>query len=772
MHFILSFLAGIIFYHSFQYFPYITVAFGVLISALFFIYRKPLPVLALILALAYAFLRCQPVPDIPFISQTTVIRCAFETPPVTTESGFIRQNALIESARIETTGDDIPELIGCEVGILSDRTFEPGKNYELSVKFLKTKKRFNPGFPAAQTLYAHLSEVHNEFAGTPPLKAKLTEWRFRIHEFIMEEFQKDSGALIASITIGERSALSERMRNAFNTAGLAHILSISGTHFGLFSLFLFGIFRLFMKVLPYALLQRLTLYLTPAQAAAILSFPFMVAYLGLSGASIPAVRSFIMITLFLFALIIGRKGFWLNSLVFAAFIIVLLDPESILSLSFQLSFLAVLFIGFIIGNADKRQEKGLVVAGYFKNLTLLTLAASVGTAPLVAYYFHYFSVVSPVSNILITPIIGFILIPLSVIPAFVFLITGHYPFLPLVSAVAETGVAAVQKLSEVPYADIKIQAFPPVIILLFYAGFAVYFSMRHKKRLLLLPIIPVVFFSFFSMGDGERMTVTFLDVGQGDAAVVELPDGKTLVVDTGRTGREVASFLRYRGKRHIDALALSHVHPDHTGGMNYLRERFFIGGVWHGGNIILPDALQFPERRVLGRGDMIEGEGYEISVLHPYPEFYTARGNVHVGENNDSLVLRIADRHGAVLFTGDIEEEAAEDLVHVGKWLASDVIKVPHHGGRSSAHRPFLDAVNPEIAVISAERDNRFGHPHEEMLEALSGRKVMRTDIDGAIRIKSTARGFDIVTCGDFQLEKARGIDGEARNVKRLFQRW
>ena len=142
--------------------------------------------------------------------------------------------------------------------------------------------------------------------------------------------------------------MSDGMKDAFNSTGLAHVLSISGTHFGIFSVLLFGLFRLVIKFLPYSLLQRITLYVTPSQGAAALSLPFMLAYLALSGWSIPAVRSFIMISLFLIGLLIGRKRFWLNSLLFAAFVIVLWNPEALFSLSFQLSFLAVLFIGFSI----------------------------------------------------------------------------------------------------------------------------------------------------------------------------------------------------------------------------------------------------------------------------------------------------------------------------------------------------------------------------------------------------------------------------------------
>ena len=134
--------------------------------------------------------------------------------------------------------------------------------------------------------------------------------------------------------------------------------------------------------------------------------------------------------------------------------------------------------------------------------------------------------------------------------------------------------------------------------------------------------------------------------------------------------------------------------------------------------------------------------------------------------------MRIDDKNSSFLFAGDIEDEAEEDMLHLGKWLASDILKVPHHGGRTSANKPFLDAVNPKNAVISAERDNQFGHPHQETLDTLSGKKILRTDTAGAVKIGKTVDGYEVKTYTDSQFEKASELNGEMRNLKRLFQQW
>src|SRR4030042_1482968 len=183
--------------------------------------------------------------------------------------------------------------------------------------------------------------------------------------------------------------MDEGLRDSFNVTGLAHILSISGTHFGLFSMLLFGMFSFLIKAFPYRSLQRITIFLTPSQAAAILCFPF------------------------------------------------------------KLSFLAVLFIGFSLGNNKDEKKEDKKIVRYIKNAVLLTLSASIGTAPLVAYHFHYFSIISPLSNLFIAPLIGFVLIPLSVFSSFLFLITGHYMFTPIVSAISDVSLLLVKIFSHI-----------------------------------------------------------------------------------------------------------------------------------------------------------------------------------------------------------------------------------------------------------------------------------------------------------------------------------
>ncbi|MEF9438660.1 MAG: MBL fold metallo-hydrolase [Candidatus Mariimomonas ferrooxydans] len=273
--------------------------------------------------------------------------------------------------------------------------------------------------------------------------------------------------------------------------------------------------------------------------------------------------------------------------------------------------------------------------------------------------------------------------------------------------------------------------------------------------------------------------------------------------DAGR--RVIAPYLWAKGIRRIDFMVLSHPHPDHYGGLIYIMDNFKIGGVWLNGRLMQPSAVgvdsnefvpnSYRETRsgmltgageffqkmqeekipgkILRRGDVLEAEKYRIYMLHPYDEFHAdhVRGEAS-SENSDSLVLKIDTWDSSVLFTGDIEVEAEENLFYLGAWLKSDIIKVPHHGGRTSSSEEFLKAVNPEIAVLSAGKNNSFGHPHRETVERYNdaGIKLLRTHMDGAVTVTSTGSLYEIKTYWDSRFIKVNGLKDEIRNLRLLLR--
>jgi competence protein ComEC len=785
MYFFLLFLSGIVLFYVFLFFP-VTSVFASFFSSLLLVRNKRyLAVLALILGFAYAFFRYVPPLDPSLLGKKEVVLdCVADALSRETSSGRYTNRIDVVSAVDVATGKEIVALRSREMNILSGEPLKQGWKYQIAARSGEVWERLNPGMMITDEQFLYVDEVRKrEIADGNPVSAWLRERREDLHKYLKGKFDPDTAALLSSITVGETSGMSEELRRAFSTTGLAHLLSISGTHFGLFSMLVFGMFRLLIRSIPYRFLNRVTMYVAPSQAAAIFSLPFVLMYLFISGAGVPALRSFIMVDVFLLGVLIGRKGLWLNSLLFAAFLICLWDPSSITNVSFQLSFLAVFFIGFFVfkkrgGKADDDgQTKGRRILKVIIGSLVISLSASLGIAPLVAYYFHYFSIISPLANVIVTPFIGFVLVPLSLVSAFTFMFTGHYPFQTLVALASGAAIKGVDLLSAVPYADIKIPGFSPLVIVAFYAGLVLYFESGERRPVLLIPMASLAVCLFPFIPFNRDMSVTFLDVGQGDSAVVETYHGKTVAIDTGRTGKELDGYLRYLGRKTIDALIVTHADDDHAAGVPYIMKRFGVKELWDNGLLIYPDGI--PEQvihRSLERGDEITADGLVLYVLHPYKGFYTFADTEAAAENNDSLVMKIVGTRRSFIFTADAAEEAEEDMLYLGAWLKSDVIKVAHHGSRTSSTESFIRAVSPAIGVISVGRDNPYGHPHAETLERLSGIKIYRTDRDGAIKISETgsaaAGGLKVKTFREYRLKRTVSLSGEWSNIKRLFMRW
>ncbi len=776
----LSFLTGVVFSSLFHYFPFCSFGLFILVAVFLISKRKFLHILLIAIGVFYAFFRYSPAPDMSYIwnRELKVTGRFTQGGNAKTPEGNI-QTFLVNTAEDEESGEDLDWLHDKEIRMPADFDVDYDDGYALLLETGKDRTRLNPGQLGQGRLYGNILSAEDKGESAASLITVFERQRNSLNRYISGRFSEDSGAFIAAITTGDTSSFNDELRDAFNSTGLVHILSISGSHFGMFSVMLFALFGFVIKRLPYKYLRRLTIYISPSQAAALLSLPFMIMYLGISGSSIPAVRSFIMISLFLFGLLIARKGFWLNSLLFAAVILVVWAPEVIENLSFQLSFIAVLFLGFSLEKKDvvdevpgQKEKKGWIDR-YIKEAVVLSAAATLGTSPLAAYYFHYVSLVSPLSNLLVVPLVGFVLVPLSLISSFAYIFSGHYIFAPLVSAVSELTIVLVKFFAGIPFADLRVPAFPLVLCILFYAGFILYLVSNRNKKMLALPLAPFCVYAVLVMSEKKDLSVTFVDVGQGDSAVVELPDKKTIVIDTGRTGREVAAYLRYLGKRDIDALVLTHSHPDHTGGVDNIMKKFRVHELWDSGRIIYPMELPVNTvHRILSRGDIIEAAGYEVTVLHPYKEFYTMAEDSYSAENSSSLVLKITGKKKSFLLAGDIEEEAEEDLAHLNKWLASDVIKIPHHGSKTSAADEFLAEVSPAVAVISVGRDNSFGHPSHEVIEKLEGKRIFRTDQDGAVKITEKGEDLLVETCRGFMFHKADDFSAETGNIKKLFLAW
>jgi competence protein ComEC len=660
----------------------------------------------------------------------------------------------------------------------------------------------NPGGTAQQLKARLLSayQLSNDASFIANAECLFSRMKYALNSMMQESFSADSAAFLMSVTTGYRGGFSPELRDAFSSTGLAHLISISGTHFGLLFFVVFFFFKRLLALAPYRILAFVTIYATPSQIAAILSMPVMIFYLGLSDMNFPAVRSFIMISFLLAGLLFQRKGLWLNTVLLAAVIILVFRPDSLLDLSFQLSFTAVICIGLAADaikkvreaqNPESKNETHMTgritekIKKFLFSSGIISIAASAGTAPLVAYYFHYFSIISPVANLIVTPIAGFVMLPLALIASFIFLFTGIFPFVPVIEAVTSLCIWLIRMMAGFSLAEVKTAAYPLAMLLVFYASLAVLISMyafglklnrcfRLKTYaavftvgLLLFSAWPVK--SFFS----DKITkITFLDTGQADSAVAELSDGRVLVIDTGRNGFPAASYLGYRGINRINALVITHAEDDHAGGAGYLASRFRIGEVWDNGmNRYSGNLAAIPKRKML-RGDYAESGRHRMTSLHPRDSFYTIFTD-DSGENNDSLVLMLDTGKNRFLFCGDIAQEAVDDMTDLEDALKADVIKVPHHGSRTSADELFYFYVSPRIAVVSSGRNNQYGHPHPETVSLLEAAAVFRTDTHGAVQIREQSNGaLEVRTWKDALFVPAEDFSTELANFKRLFIVW
>ncbi len=252
------------------------------------------------------------------------------------------------------------------------------------------------------------------------------------------------------------------------------------------------------------------------------------------------------------------------------------------------------------------------------------------------------------------------------------------------------------------------------------------------------------------------LKITFLDVGQGDAAVVESPSGKVMLIDTGgllhngdTEGRKVvAPFLRSEGINHIDAILLSHPHADHIGGAADILDRFPVDEIIDNGQDsevplvakILKEAHDHGTvYHRATRGELLDfGDGVHVEVLEP-------SGNTSMQSENDaSLIVKIEYGSTSCLLTGDAEAGEEDKLEKTGDLLKSDVLKVGHHGSHTSTTADFLNAIHPKIAIISVGAHNLYGHPSIEVLDRLKGigAEVYRTDKNGAVTCKSDGFAF------------------------------
>lgn len=279
------------------------------------------------------------------------------------------------------------------------------------------------------------------------------------------------------------------------------------------------------------------------------------------------------------------------------------------------------------------------------------------------------------------------------------------------------------------------------------------FSKKYQVIILigLLATTVVVWIFVFTQESGELLKITFFDVGQGDAEFIETPDKKQILID----GGPGLSILEKLGKampfydRYIDLIILTHPEYDHINGLIEIIKRYDIGAIITTG--VINDTDQYKEWiRIIKEkeipiyiaqagGKLDLGNNIFMDILHP---FENLAGKKVSNTNNSSIVNKLIYNDFEVLFTGDIEKSTENRLISAGINLNSDILKIAHHGSKTSTGEEFLRAVNALLAIIEVGKDNQYGHPHQEVLDRMKNLSIFTTGVDGNIKIFSDGEKF------------------------------
>lgn len=560
------------------------------------------------------------------------------------------------------------------------------------------------------------------------------------------------GPLADALLLGRRETLDRALADRFAKSGLVHLLAISGTHVALMG----AVFVLLGRVAG----------LSRGRVAA-LTIALVAAYLAMIGAPPSALRSGVMLALSLWALVLQRPSAPLPIVAAAALALLAMDPMTALDIGFQLSFAGVLGLVLLRGAMWKRLPEAVRRGKLSRPLAeslVMSVAAFLATAPIVAHHFGQVAPVSILANLPAVPLTSLALIGIGaaavsepLLPALAGLFAGGAGLaLDLLNGVVDLAVALPGGHAAVARPQWWLWALAGLV---FVGSLDLAGKLRGRVRwtiaaaaasaaFLLLPVL--------AEAEGDGLEIAFLDVGQGDAIALRTPAGRWLLVDAGPLEeafdageKRVLPFLRARGAKRIEAMVLTHPHADHIGGAAAVMRALPVAALVEPGlpypSPVYLETLRAAESggtpwRAARQDRSLHVDGVELSFLWPAVDVLDAPADA----NDISVVLRV--RYGAftALLTGDAPASVEAALVaRYGGSLRAQLLKAGHHGSFTSTSEGFLDAVRPALAVLSLGRRNEYGHPSPEVVDRLERRgvEVARTDEDGTVVVRVAPGG-------------------------------
>lgn len=601
------------------------------------------------------------------------------------------------------------------------------------------------------------------------LPAWIDRLRDHLRARILATFPADTAAMARALVLGEDDLASADQR-VFRRSGLAHLLAVSGMHLVLVVATFVAAARALLVRIP-----RIASRVAPLRVAAALGVPLSWIYADLAGGSGSAVRAAWMTSMALLAHVLWRRPDTWRAFALSIAGMVAVDPLVAFDLSFSLSASAT---AGLLALSTRLAEPALarVPAWSAPVVRALagSLAASLACAPVLACMTADLPVAGLVANLVAVPLGEMAALPLCLAHALLEPFAGAERGCALAASGALSLVRGIAHgFAELPWAAAPVPT--PTAGQLASIGIAVLGTSRSITRrpwrwgLVCLAVLLALELEVRARGSPRGvLRASFLDVGQGDAAIVDLPDGTALVIDGGGlvgspvdTGERVlAPVLRARRRSAVRAAILSHPHPDHFAGLRRGLSAVTVGALWDTGQgeeegtsgdyAALLGELRARGVTVLRPGDVCGSHtlgGARVEVLAPCPRLTADRG-----PNDNSFVVRIAYGERSFLFVGDAEHAEEADLVATRRSsLRADVLKVGHHGSRTSTTASFLEAVDPAVAVISCGVRNRFGHPALRALATLatSRARVLRTDRDGGVTVTTDGRSLEVHAAGE-----------------------
>ncbi len=593
--------------------------------------------------------------------------------------------------------------------------------------------------------------------GGAPLRRVLLAVRERGRATLAAILPEPQASLLTGILLGDDSGLPETTTAAFKTTGMTHIIAISG----------------FNIALIIALLDRLTAPLLPRRTAALVIVVFLVFYTLLVGAAASVVRAALMGITYLIGLrLLGRQTWALAGLFVAAFLMTLLDPNTLWDVGFQLSFAATLGLMLYATAWTRQLDRGSEallsptmarpVRQLLREGVVVTLAAQVLVMPLLLYHFGRLSLASLPANLLVLPAQpavmfsgGVALFASLLLPA-----AGRKVAVPAWLFLTYT-LAVIDRLAAVPWASVPLSLSPLGLVAAYVAIGALTLlatrdgatgrTMAERLRpravsvtaLAGVAVVLVLAGAWWLERPDGRLHVAFLDVGQGDAIFIQSPGGAQVLIDGGRYPSVVLERLGEQmpfWDHSLDLVVATHPDDDHVAGLPEVVARYDVARVITNG-ATADDAPAYATLLADGAavhvavpGETIDlGDGARLDIL-------SAGGGD--GRNDASVVARLTYGALSVLLTGDAEAAAESALLAGGRPLGSVVLKAGHHGANTSSSAAFLRAVAPQVIVISVGTDNTYGHPAPAMLARAAdiGATVLRTDQLGTIEVISDGK--------------------------------